>query len=351
MRNSYGRIAVLGPAVCALLALAYASPAAAQFGGLKKKAQSAAGQEAAKEAEKKAGVSAPTNAGAPAAPAAQQATGPAGGSVVLTPDVVDKMLAGLKATDAYRKDAYYGDTPYGRYNKAREAYEAAQAKCQAGHQAFINRMASDEKLANQYSELMNKMSEAMAKGDRETAMNYNYQALALQDPSCAVREPTRPDDYMQQEQDLEAKAEQAGVKGSGLSESEYAMARERGWGILNNSPPPDVSESEKSAVKAKESELKPLMGFHDMAAERAKKTAPAPTPAPTPPPPPPAATVPPGATAMNECMAKNAQKHEEELEALGERAKAAQEAGDMTKTMAIADTIRQLQMAGCSTGQ
>ena len=114
MRNSYGRTAVLGPAVCALLALGLASPAAAQFGGLKKKAQSAAGQEAAKEAEKKAGVSsAPTSAGAPAAPAAQQTTGPAGGSVVLTPEVVDQMLAGLKATDAYKKEAHKGTHPTG----------------------------------------------------------------------------------------------------------------------------------------------------------------------------------------------------------------------------------------------
>jgi hypothetical protein len=347
MRNSYGRIAVLGPAVCALLALGLASPAAAQFGGLKKKAQSAAGQEAAKEAEKKAGVSsAPTSAGAPAA---QQTTGPAGGSVVLTPEVVDKMLAGLKATDAYKKEAHTGDTPYGRYNKAWEAYQAAQAKCQAGHQASINRMANDEKLANQYTELMNKMSDALGKGDRDAAANYQYQALALLDPSCAVREPTRPDDYMEAERDIDAKAEQAGIKSSGLSASEYAMARERGEGILRNNPPPDASESEKSAVNAKAAELKPLMGIQNQQAERAMKPAPAPAPAPTPAPA--ATTVPPGTSAMNDCIAKNAQKHEKEIEALAERAKAAQEAGDMPTTLAIADTLRQLQMAGCSTGQ
>jgi hypothetical protein len=193
------------------------------------------------------------------------------------------------------------------------------------------------------------MSDAMGKGDREAAMNYQYQALALQDPSCAVREPTRPDDYMEAERDIDAKAEQAGIKGSGLSSSEYAMARERGEGILRNNPPPDASESEKSAVNAKASELKPLMGIQDQPAQRAMK--PAAAPAPTPAPAPAAATMPPGAAATNECMAKNAQKHEKELTALGERAQAAQEAGDMTKTMAIADTIRQLQMAGCSMGQ
>ena len=47
------------------------------------------------------------------------------------------------------------------------------------------------------------------------------------------------------------------------------------------------------------------------------------------------------------CMAQNAQKHQKEIEALGERAKVAAEANDMAKTMAIADTIRQLQSAGC----
>ena len=47
------------------------------------------------------------------------------------------------------------------------------------------------------------------------------------------------------------------------------------------------------------------------------------------------------------CMAQNAQKHEKEIAALGERAKAASEANDMPKTMAIADTIMRIQMAGC----
>jgi hypothetical protein len=60
--------------------------------------------------------------------------------------------------------------------------------------------------------------------------------------------------------------------------------------------------------------------------------------------------MPPGSSEMTNCMAKNAQKHEKEIAALGERAKAAQEAGDMARTLAIADTLRQLQMAGCTAG-
>ena len=54
---------------------------------------------------------------------------------------------------------------------------------------------------------------------------------------------------------------------------------------------------------------------------------------------------------MNNCMMANVHEHEKEIEALAERAKAAQEAGDMPTTLAIADTLRQLQTAGCNQGQ
>jgi len=346
MRNSYTRMgAYVRAGAWVLVMLGVASPAAAQFGGLKKKLKAAAGQEAAGEGEK---------AGGSNAPAANQAAGAdnaAGGSVVLTPQVVDQLLAGLTATKAYRENARTGDTPIGRYNRAAEAYKAAQAKCENSHQSFINRMVSDQKLANQYSELMNKMSAALGKGDREGGMRYQEQALAMQDPSCVVKEPQRPDDYNEQQRDIDAKAEQEGVQKSGLSESEYAMALERGQGILLDAARPDVSQSEKNAVKAKSKELKSLLGMTEPEAERAKKPAPAPEPAPAPAP----VTTQPGLNQaqsdMASCMAANAQKHEKEIEALGERAQAAQQAGDMPKTMAIADSVNQLQMAGCNKGQ
>ena len=44
-------------------------------------------------------------------------------------------------------------------------------------------------------------------------------------------------------------------------------------------------------------------------------------------------------------------KHQKEIEALGERAQAAQKKGDTATMMAIADTLQQLQMAGCTAGQ
>ena len=348
MRNSYGRTGTLVRAgACLLIMLGTASPAAAQFGGLKKKLKAAAGQEAAAEGTKAAGGSgaAAANATAPGG-----GGGGRGGSVVLTPEVVDQMLAGLKAEEAYRQNARKEDTPYGRYLRASEAYEAAKVKCQDAQQGFVNRMSKDEKLSDQYNELVNKMTEAMGKNDQATAQRYQDQAMAMQDPSCTVKQPSQPDDYYEAQRSIDSKAEQAGVKSSGLSASEYAMALERGEGILRNNPPPDASESEKNAVKDKASDLKPLMHIQDQPATRAMKPAPAPQPAPAPAPQP-APAVNQAQYDMASCMAANAQKHEKEIQALGERAKAAQQAGDMSKTMAIADSINRIQMAGCNQGQ
>jgi hypothetical protein len=50
---------------------------------------------------------------------------------------------------------------------------------------------------------------------------------------------------------------------------------------------------------------------------------------------------------MSACMSKNIQAHQAEIEALGRRGQAAQAAGDNAKMYAIADTLRQIQTAGC----
>ena len=126
------------------------------------------------------------------------------------------------------------------------------------------------------------------------------------------------------------------------------MAQERAWMILQGQTPPgDASSGEKSAVNKRSAELKPLLGLQEQAPARAAKPAPAsaPTPAPA------AAAAPTGLSAEQSktanCMAGNTQKHQKEIEALGQRAQAAAQANDMAKTMAIADTIRQLQSTGC----
>jgi hypothetical protein len=168
--------------------------------------------------------------------------------------------------------------------------------------------------------------------------------MAMQDPSCVVKQPAEPDDYYQAQRDVDNRAEQQEIKASGLSRGELAMAKERADAILRGATPPgDASPGEKSAVAAKAAELKPLLGIRDQPA-RAAKPAPAPAPAPAAPA---APAMSPAASSMNACMMNNIQTHQAELEALGKRGEAAQKSGDTAKLMAIADTLQQIQMAGC----
>jgi hypothetical protein len=322
-----------------LLALGITTPAAAQF-GIKKKLKSAAGSEAAAEGQKAAGVS-PDPAAAPAGNAAR------GGTVVLTPDVVDKLVAGLKAGEVVHQEARKKNTSYGRYHQALAAYQAAKPKCEAAQQTYPNRLAADEKMQARAQKFLDKMIAAQQKGDTTAMKIWGDSVAWLQDPSCvtAMRQPTQPNDYWEAQRNVDSLAEQSAIKTSTLSAAEWSMGLERTQAIVRGWPM-DASASEKSAVNARSGELKPLLGIQDAPPEPATKPAPAPQPAESA-----AAPMPPGMSAMNECMAKNAKKHEKEIVALGERAQAAQEAGDMNKTLAIADTLRRLQMAGCTAAQ
>jgi hypothetical protein len=328
----------------ACLILALAAPAAAQFGGLKKKAQQAAGAEAAK----KAGDSpAAQNGAAPAPAEAGGGNGAAGQeAVVLDEKLVDQYIAGLKAGEAERETAKKESTPYGQYTRDAEAYKAAQARCDEAHQTFASRMLADEKLRERYNAYAEKMVQAQEKQDQKKVEAYADSSMAMMDPACVVKQPKQPDDYYDAQRKIDSRAEEQALKTSKLSRSEFAMAQERAWMILQGQTPPgDASAGEKAAVNNRSAELKPLLGLEEKPAARAAKPAPAPAP------PPPAASAPTGMSddqsKMANCMAKNAQKHEKEIAALGERASAAAEANDMAKTMAIADTIRQLQSAGC----
>jgi hypothetical protein len=310
-----------------LLMLALATPAAAQLGGLKKKVRAAAGVEsAAKDG----------NAGAPAA-------GARGGTVVVDEKVVDQLIAGLKAGRAERETAQKEDNAYGRYQRDVAAYEAAKAKCDASHNTFTQRMVADEKLRDRYSAMVDKMVKAQEKQDQKLAAVYGDSAMAMIEPSCLVQQPKQPDDYYDAQREIDSRAEQAELKGSGLSRSEMAMAKDRAWGILQGAPA-DASASEQSAVNSRGAELKRLMGIQEVQPARAEKPAPPPAPAPAP-------ATQPGMSDVQmqraNCMSQNAQKHEKEIEALAQRAQAAQQANDMNKLMAIADSIQRLQNAGC----
>ena len=144
MRNPHGRLRALAQlAAVAAVTLALATPASAQFGGLKKKLKGQAAQEGVNKAA--------TAAGAPAAPAeAANAAAPGGGTIVLTDDVVGQLLTGLKAGKAERAAAAKEDTPYGQYLKAQAAYaewrrdEAARRK--ALHEAADIMFANTEEI-------------------------------------------------------------------------------------------------------------------------------------------------------------------------------------------------------------
>lgn len=318
-----------------LAALSLTTPAAGQF----RKIKEAATQKAAEKAGEKAG--------APAAPAPSKAApAPAeagGGTVALTTDVVDRMVRGLKAAKAEREKALQEDTPYGRYNRAKAAAAAAKPKCQAAQATWGQRAAADEKLVKRYSAAMDKAMAAQQKGDMTGYSNATYEALGIIDPSCAVKDPETPDGYYEMERAVDERANQATLRTAGMTDREFGMASDKAIAILSGSEPPGgASASEKSAVSARDPELKSLLGIRSAQEERVAKQAPAPAPAPV------AAPAQPPMPAYNECMVNNVKKHEKEIQALGDRGSAAQEAGNTALMMAIADSIQRLQMAGCN---
>ena len=231
--------AIVSLAIAAFTSLTIATPASAQFGGLKKKIKPAAAQAAA-------------------APADQ------GGIIVLTDDVVNQLLTGLKAGQAERDAAMKEDTPYGRFKKADAAYEAAKPKCEAAQPGFYQRGAANPKMLDKYQALTDKMVAAQGKGDMKRAAIYQDSAMAMIDPSCIVKQPEQPKDYYEAERAAEGRAEAKEIEASGLSRNDMAQVKERAIAILSNSTPPGgASASEKSAVAAKSSELKPLLGLRE----------------------------------------------------------------------------------------
>ncbi len=328
MRNQYGNLfGGWRTAAVAVMALAFATPASAQFGALKKKLKGQAAQEGVAKAPGAAG-------------------GATGGTIVLTEDVVGRLLAGLQAGQAERDAAAKEDTPFGRYKKAAAEFYVAQPKCQAAQQSFPQRMADNQKMMDKYSALVDKMVAAQGKSDQKLAAVYQDSAMAMQDPSCVVKQPSQPDNYYEAQRDIDSRAEKQEIKTSGFGRGELAMIKERAEAILRGATPPgDASPTEKSAVSAKAGQLKPLLGIRDQPVERAQNAAPAPAPAAAAAPAPPATSA--AVSSMNDCMMKNLQAHQAELQALGNRAEAAQKADDNARMMAIVDTVQQIQMAGC----
>ena len=329
MRTRYPRSVVVATLTAMVMTVACTTSAAAQFGALKKKLKR----------------SAPADAAASAAPAGAAEPAGNGGTIVLTDDVVERLVTGLKAGQAERERARQENNSYGRHERARTEYATAKEKCELAHQTFAQKMAADDKLMDRYNALVEKMIKSQQSGDQRKGELYADSAAAMVDPSCVVKEPKQPDDYYDAQRGVEERAERAVTKASGFSPSELGLVLERVEGILRGSPPPDASASEKTAVTTRAGELRPLLGIEDPAARKPKPAAAVPAPAPQPAPAAPQMS--PAASAMNDCMMKNMQAHQADIEALGQRAEQAQQAGNTAAMMAIADTLRQIQMAGC----
>src|SRR5205814_1108630 len=259
----------------------------------------------------------------PAAAPASASAGSDGSIIVLTPDVVDRLMTGLKAGKTERQTAVKEDTPYGRYLRADAASKAAKSKCEAAQQGWVTRVSTDEKLANKNQALLEKMTNAAGKQDTAMMRVYQDSTLAMIDPSCIVRETERPSDLYDMERAIDNRAEQATLKAADLTATEYGQVSDRVIAILSDAPPPGgASPAEKAAVTAKGPELKALLGLQDAQEGRMRKSAPAPAPAAvadTAPPPAMPTTMPAAASAATDCMARNGQKHEAEIQALGER--------------------------------
>jgi hypothetical protein len=314
---------------CLILATALATPLAAQIGALKKKARAAAG----------------------VAPAAEPGAGPAadagtGGTMVLDDEVIERLIKGYHAAKAERDAAGKSETPYGRHMRQEAAYKAAKPRCDAAAQTFAQRLGANPAMMEKNGRYLELMMAAQQKQDTAAQRAWGDSMLMLQDPSCTVKEPMQPADYWDSRRAVDARAEEAQLKAADMDRRELGATVDRAIAILDDAPPPDVSPSEKNAVEKRKDELNRVMGREPPPAAAAT---PAPTPAPAAAAPPPSAG--PGMTdaqqAAAECMGKNAKKHEDEIARLGERVREAAERGDNAAAMAIADSIRQIQSAGC----
>lgn len=306
-----------------LSALAVAAPAAAQF-KVPKKVKEMTGVEKAK----------------PAAPAAARGEE----TLVLDDELIDRLIKGLRARDAHKAAAAKEDTPYGRYHKGKAAYAEAKAKCDAAIQAYPSLLAADPKRAEKNGERIEvyseKMIAAQQKGDTAAQRMWGDSVALLYDPACVVKDPEQPRDFHDQQRAVDEAAEKASHETAGLDGREMGAAVDRAIAILEDQPPPDVSQSEQEAVNKREQELKELMGLAPPPQARTPKPPPA---APAQAGPQPTA----GQREMADCAVRNAKKHEKKLAELGQKAAAAGEANDMATAMVYADSINRLQMEGC----
>src|SRR5206468_3390340 len=151
--------------------------------------------------------------------------------------------------------------------------------------------------------------DAQTRQDTAAARVVSDSTMALVDRSCLVKQPERPSDYYEAERAIDQRAEESTLKTADFDASQLGQASDIAIAILTDAAPPDVSASEKSAVQAKDPELKSLLGIRQAQEQRVGKQAKTAvvhdTITPTPASAPAAPAIPAGAVAVNQCMMKN----------------------------------------------
>ena len=292
----------------AVLSVVVANSASAQFGGLKKKA---------------------ARMGAPgAAPAASPGAPP---SVIVTPDVIDRYLAGLKARRAERDRIAKTNTPVGKYFAAQDAYRAHETHCRD----------FDRKRSETYSRLV-----AQQKYDSASAL------AQVRDASCetGMSQPQEPE--FQDLAGAQGTEDTAAAVGAGMDVNAWASLDE--WipqlmYQMVNSPERTTAElasnfgrkpGEVEALKARKDEVATALGIPP----RQKPVEHQQVATPEPPPAMPANT--PGMPSQGSALFMQTEMNNQQarIEALAAKGQAAQKANDMATTMAIADTVNGINM-------
>lgn len=299
------------PAALILIAL-LAGSASAQFGGLKKKAAKAAGIGTGESS----------------------ATTPGRVNVTVTPEVVDHYLAGLKARKEERSRIAKTNSPVGRYYAAVDEYKAHLKHCDE-----FNRKRSEN-----YTRLI-------AQQKYDSAAN----AMTARDASCetGASEPQEPD--FQQLSAAQGREDTAAAAGANMDVPSWASLDE--WipqlmSRMVDSPEQTSAElasnfgrkqSEVDVLKARKDEIAAALGIPPKQKPVEQQ---APPPMPQQMATPAAGAASPGITAGGaQCMQTEMTNQKATLEAMGKRGQAAQQANDMTKAMAIADSVNQINMA------
>jgi len=285
--------------------LALVPSLSAQFGGLKKKAAKAVGAET--------GVAPAPATPAKAAPAPE-----------VTPVIVDHYLAGIKARREQRDRLVQGNTPAGKYYAAVDEQKAHDRHCEeftakrtTDYQRFVAAQKYDS--AEALGQVRDTTCEVRASSPQQPAFEELTKAQGSQDSAAAAAAGLEVSQWAQLDEWIPLMVNQM-VEGP--DQNNQALASNFGRKV-----------GDVESIRARQADLAKALGIKG----REKKPAPAVVAAPAPAAA--AATAQPGAAGDPACYQSEMNKSQGALDAMGQRAEAAQKKGDNKTMMAIADSI------------